>query len=180
MRYRHQLREVPTAGVIPSRDRCRRALDYLASKGAPDGVDPPATTSAVPAILSHRLQVPPGCQLAASTTDGAGRIQCDSSMLSWTIIPQDRVPSLTRWLDSVIPVIQSSVGGGLSEERGPCHIEGASGTCAVFTKDSPGRGRMRFYSGVAAVNGNALMVTCFFYAKDHQFAPVCNGSITLP
>jgi hypothetical protein len=76
--------------TVPQRERCVKALDYLVSTGTPDGaeIDTPAPIAEA-AILSHKLQVPPGCQLAGAN-EVAGLIQCESSMLSWTTIPKDR------------------------------------------------------------------------------------------
>jgi hypothetical protein len=102
-----------------ARARCLKALDYLASRGSPDGVpiDTPLPLSP-PVIRSHHLKVPAGCKLAASN-EALGRIQCPTSMLAWTVIPKEMIPSLQQWLDTSLPAMTSSLGGGL----GTCQRE---------------------------------------------------------
>src|SRR5215475_9268158 len=76
-----------------------------------------------PAILSHRLEVPAVCQVDVAN-EVAGRIHCDSSMLSWNAIEKQLVPSTKRWLDELIPALIRAAGGGFAVEHLPCKVEG--------------------------------------------------------
>jgi len=171
---------VTRTDTVAQRERCARALDYMVSTGTPDGaeIDTPAAVGEA-AILSHKLQVPRGCHVA-NANDVTGRIQCESSMLSWTTIPSKQVPSVDRWLEEIVPPVAASLGSGFTDERLPCHVEGTPTRCARLTKAVPSRGTMRLYIGTTVLDGQAVMVTCGFMEAGTGFAPVCNDTLALP
>jgi hypothetical protein len=153
------------------RDRCRRALEYLANHGTPDGaeISAPAPIGKA-AIGSRALEVPAGCRVAAAN-EVAGRLQCESSFLSWNTIEKRLVPSTTRWLEEVLPLFTAPAGGGFSDERIPCRVESMPASCARLTKEVPSKGTFRLYVGTTVVGDHALMVACAFFDRGQGFAP---------
>lgn len=162
------------------RDRCRSALEYFATHGTPDGAEisaPPPIGKA--AIGSRALEVPPGCQVAAAN-EVAGRLQCESSFLSWNTIEKRLVPSTKRWLEEALPSFISSAGGGFSDERIPCRVENVPASCVRLTKEVPSKGTFRVYVGTAIVEDHAVMIICGFFDRAQGLAPVCNNTLLLP
>jgi len=163
------------------RRRCKRALEYLVVHGPPDGadIDAPAPPLGEPAILSHRLEVPAGCQVDLAN-EVAGRIHCDSSMLSWNAIEKQLVPSTKRWLDELIPALIRAAGGGFAVEHLPCKVEGEPANCGRLTKQGTSDPPFRMYVGTAVVADHAVMVACGFLDEGGGFPPVCNNTLSLP
>ena len=162
------------------RDRCRRALEYLATHGAPDGAEISAPAPIGKAAIGDRaLDVPAGCRVAAAN-EVAGRLQCESSFLSWNTIEKRGVPSTTRWLEEAIPSFTAAAGGGFSDERIPCRVETVPARCARLTKEVPSKGTFRLYVGTAVVKDHAVMIACGFFDLGQGFAPVCNHTLLLP
>ncbi len=158
-------------------DRCAKVLEYFASKGVPEAVDTDQhPILAEPRILSHRLQIPTGCRLAGSS-EVDGRIECSSSTLAW-IIPEG-IPSLDRLLENMVESVSSRLGGGFTDERLACRVEGQPARCARVSKDLP-RGRVVTYIGVTTVDGHQVIASCSFLDAGAAFAPVCNGTLALP
>ena len=156
-----------------------KALEYLAIHGTPDGadIDAPAPVDKV-SILSHRLEVPAGCRVVTASEVG-GRIQCESSMLTWNTIEKRLVPSTKRWLQESIPTIKSMLGGGFSEEEVSCRVEGVLATCVRLTKQVPSKGVLNLYVGAASVEDYALMISCAFSDKGVAFPSVCNNTLSM-
>lgn len=159
-----------------TKEHCSQALEYLASKGAPEPIDiakHPALAEAK--LLSRRLDIPKGCQLAVSN-EVAGMIKCETaSSLTWSVVSPP--PTAERWLSEVTKQYSETVQGGLKEEKIPCKVEGAPGQCARLSKDFP-RGKLLVYVGTTAIAGKGVMVTCTFFASAVDFDPVCNRTIT--
>ena len=162
------------------RRRCKKALEYLVVHGTPDGanIDTPAS-SGQPAILSHRLEVPAGCKVDIAN-EVAGRIQCDSSMLSWNTIEKRLVPSTKRWLDELIPALVTTAGGGFTVEHLPCKVEGELANCGRLTKQGISDPPFSIYAGTTVVGDHAVMVACGFLDEHAGFPPVCNNTLSLP
>ena len=161
------------------RQRCWKALEYLAMHGPPDGaeIDAHAPIGKV-AILSHRLEVPADCRVEEAN-EVAGRIQCEGSMLSWNTVEKHLIPSTGRWLDETLPSMMSVAGGGFSQEHLPCRVERVSSTCARLTKQLPPTGTFVIYVGTAVVEDYAVMITCAFRDEGKGFASVCNNTLSL-
>ena len=164
------------------RERCRKALVYLLTHGTPDGanIDAPAAAGQA-AILSHRLEVPPGCQLVEANED-VGRIKCDTLMstLAWNTVEKHLVPSTKRWLEETIPVMMKIDGGGFAVENLPCRLEGQSATCARLTRQgTTAKPTFRIFIATTVLADYAVMITCAFAGETATFPPVCNNTLSL-
>jgi hypothetical protein len=160
--------------------RCRRALEYLATKGTPDEVDLSPKWAGEAAILDHRLIVPEGCRLEEVDEHG-GRLQCETGMLAWTVMDNRLMPSTSRWLDENVAMLRRLGGGGWSEEQVPCRVEEVDTRCARLQRRSDSGSALQAVAGTATKNSKALLVICVFQGDRTTRAPrLCNETLWLP
>lgn len=154
-----------------STKQCGDVLAYLIDVGTPDGVDIGSPTfSQEPVLLGRKLKVPTGCK-AEIAGQGIGRILCDDSLVTWTIIPDDA--DAAKRADDAANEIARVQGLSLAKERQSCLIEGEPGQCLKLS------GAHSHYVGARAAGTSTLIVTCGSREPNDPFRPVCNGALSL-
>lgn len=159
--------------------RCLEMLEYLASRGNPEGdvLDPDALL--VPPRLPWRaLAVPQGCQLSASTTR-AGRIRCGEASFAWNVYAPARTDVTVRWRDQGVAELADALPGAGPVEEVPCLLEGRPARCSRFTAPTP-RGPLVVWAAAMEWEDRALFASCSFLASETPFPAVCNGAFSLP
>jgi hypothetical protein len=159
--------------------RCLELLEYLASRGNPEGDVLDAEALLLPPRLPWRaLAVPPGCQLAESTTR-AGRIRCGESSFAWNVYAPARTDVTARWRDQGVAELADALPGAGPVEEVPCRLEGQPARCARFTAPTE-QGPLRVWVAAMEWEDRALYASCGFLASEAPFPAVCNGAFSLP
>jgi len=130
-----------------------------------------------PAIGSHTLKVPAGCEASADVTNGD--VNCeDGSQLSWLASPSEGVGSL----DHGESVIREALGGGkdvrIVREELACTVAGSEAQCRRVTVYHLGT-KMVGLLGFATVGGKPFYVECDYQDRGEASHPVCDGVFTL-
>lgn len=163
----------------PKRARCLELMQYLASRGNPEGLSLDLGELLRPPQMPWRyLAVPAGCRLAESTASG-GRIACDAASFVWSVLPFVSPAEIERWREQTVVELQDTLPGASAVERVPCVLEGVETSCARVRV--PGE-RGEQVTWVAAVGkwARGVLVMCSVLSGEASFPPACNEALTFP
>ncbi|NMO20354.1 hypothetical protein HPC49_31600 [Pyxidicoccus fallax] len=170
---------VARGNARPLLARCLELLEYVASRGNPEGDVLGAEALLVPPRLPWRsLAVPQGCQLAASTTR-AGRIRCGDSSFAWNVYVPARTDVTARWRDQGVAELAEALPGSGPVEEVPCRLEGQPARCSRFTAPTA-RGPLVVWAAATEWEDRALYASCSFPQSEAPFPAACNGAFSLP
>ena len=163
----------------PKRARCLELMQYLASRGNPEGLSlDPGELLRPPQMPWRYLAVPAGCRLAESTASG-GRITCDAASFTWSVLPFVSPAAIERWREQTVVELRDTLPGASPVERVPCVLEGVTTSCARVRV--PGE-RGEQVTWVAAVGkwARGVLVMCSALSGEASFPAACNEALTLP
>ena len=159
--------------------RCLELLEYLASRGNPEGdVLDPAALLLPPRLPWRALAVPQECQLAVSTTR-AGRIRCGDATFAWSVYQPARTEVTARWRDQGVAELADALPGAGPVEEVSCRLEARPARCSRFTAPTA-RGPLVVWAAATEWEDRALFASCSFLASEAPFPAVCNGAFSLP
>lgn len=159
--------------------RCLELLEYLASRGNPEGdVLGPDALLLPPRLPWRALAVPQGCQLAASTTR-AGRIRCGEATFAWSVYQPAQAEVTARWKDQSVAELVDTLPAAGPVEEVPCLLEARPARCSRFTAPTA-RGPLVVWAASTEWEARALFASCSFLASEAPFPAACNGAFSLP
>jgi hypothetical protein len=155
-----------------------KVFQYLARKGPPERVTIDKRPElGPPKLLDRTLVVPDGCRLATANPS-YGRIECNGSVLSWNVVTAPVPPNPDTWQKETAAQLETSLGGGLTNQRVSCKVEKSPAKCTRLSKQRPD-GVLLSYLGATIIGGRGVMVSCTFLQSKEGFPSVCNHTITL-
>ncbi|XXF77587.1 hypothetical protein P2318_31725 [Myxococcaceae bacterium GXIMD 01537] len=170
---------VAREGGMPGRARCLELMQYLASRGNPEGLSLESSELLEPPQLPARfLSVPEGCRLGASTSTG-GTITCGATSFSWSVFAPTRAALLERWREQTVAELQDTLPGAGPVERAACTLEGLPTACAVLRAPGEDGEQLSWVAAVPQWN-RGLLVVCSFPASGSTFPAACNDALGVP
>jgi hypothetical protein len=159
--------------------RCLELLEYLASRGNPEGDALGPDALVLPPRLPWRaLAVPGDCQLSVSTTR-LGRIRCGDATFAWSVYQPSRTDVTMRWSDQGVAELADALPGAGPVEEVPCLLETRPARCSRFTAPTA-RGPLVVWAAATEWKDRALFASCSFLASETPFPAACNGAFSLP